>query len=85
MLDRLLRIKVVPVVLGPPFGVSVLDLPMPRIPLPAKIEIRVLPPIDLRERFGDDPDRDAVYAQVTGEMQRALDELARERDLPLLG
>jgi 1-acyl-sn-glycerol-3-phosphate acyltransferase len=85
MLDRLLRIKVLPVVLGPPFGVSVLDLPMPRIPLPAKIEVRVLPPIDLRERFGDDADRDAVYEQVTGEMQRALDELARERDLPLLG
>jgi 1-acyl-sn-glycerol-3-phosphate acyltransferase len=85
MLDRLLRIKVLPVVLGPPFGVSVLDLPMPRIPLPAKIAVKVLPPIDLRERFGEDPDRDAVYEEVTGEMQRALDELAAERDLPVIG
>ena len=85
MLDRLLRIKVLPVVLGPPFGVSVLDLPMPRIPLPAKIAVQVLPPIDLRERFGEDPDRDAVYEEVTGEMQRALDELAAERDLPVIG
>ena len=85
MLDRLLRIKVLPVVLGPPYGVTLLDLPMPRIPLPAKIEVKVLPQIDLRERFGEDPDRDAVYAEVTGEMQRALDELAAERDLPVVG
>jgi 1-acyl-sn-glycerol-3-phosphate acyltransferase len=85
MLDRLLRIKVLPVVLGPPYGVSLLDLPMPRIPLPAKIEVKVLPPIDLRERFGEDPDRDQVYEEVTSEMQRALDELAAERDLPVVG
>jgi 1-acyl-sn-glycerol-3-phosphate acyltransferase len=85
MLDRLLRIKVLPVVLGPPFGVSLLDLPMPRLPLPAKVEIRVLPPIDLRERFGEDPDRDAVYEEVTGEMQGALDELSAERNLPVIG
>jgi len=85
MLDRLLRIKVLPVVIGPPYGVSLLDLPMPRIPLPAKITVKVLTPIDLRARFGEDPDRDEVYEEVTGEMQRALDELAEERDLPVIG
>jgi 1-acyl-sn-glycerol-3-phosphate acyltransferase len=85
MLDRLLRIKVLPVVVGPPYGVTLLDLPMPRLPLPAKIELKVLPPIDMRERFGEDPDRDAVYEEVTEEMQRALDELSAGRDLPVVG
>ena len=83
-LDRLLRIKVVPVIVGPPWGISVLDLPG-RLPLPAKITIQVLPAIDLRERFGPDPDRDAVYAEITAEMQEALDELAEERTLPFFG
>ncbi len=83
-LDRLLRVKVVPIILGPPWGISVLDLPA-RLPLPAKITIRVLPAIDLRDRFGPDPDRDAVYAEITTEMQEALDELAEERTLPFFG
>jgi hypothetical protein len=72
-------------VVGPPYGVTLLDLPMPRLPLPAKIEVKVLPPIDLRERFGEDPGRDAVYEEVTGEMQQALDELSAGRDLPVVG
>src|SRR3954447_16327576 len=45
------RIKVLPVALAPPFGISLMDLPT-RIPLPAKITIEVLPRIDLIERFG---------------------------------
>ena len=35
-LDRLLRLKVLPAQVGPPYGVTVMDLPG-RIPLPAKI------------------------------------------------
>ena len=83
-LDRLLRVKVLPVVMGPPWGVSILDLPG-RLPLPAKITVQVLPAIDLRERFGPDPDLDAVYEEITAEMQEALDALARERTLPFFG
>jgi len=82
-LDRL-RIKVLPVSIGPPYGINLLDLPG-RIPLPAKITIRVLPPIDLRARFGADADPDDVYEHVTGEMQEALDALDDERTLPLVG
>jgi 1-acyl-sn-glycerol-3-phosphate acyltransferase len=78
------RIKVLPVALGPPFGISVLDLPF-RLPVPAKIEIEVMPPIDLRERFGEEPDPDEVYDEVTGKMQRKLDRLAEERDAPVIG
>ena len=83
-LDRLARIKVLPISIGPPFGVNILDLPG-RFPLPAKITIEVLPPIDLRERFGPDPDVDAVYEYVTSVMQDALDRLADERTLPVVG
>ena len=50
-LDSLLRLKVLPAQIGPPFGVTVLDLPG-RIPLPAKITVRALPKIDLKQRLG---------------------------------
>jgi 1-acyl-sn-glycerol-3-phosphate acyltransferase len=83
-LDRVARIKVLPVSLGPPFGISILDLP-PRMPLPAKIEIEVLRPIELRERFGPRPDPDVVYDEVTAEMQDTLDGLASERAVPVIG
>ncbi len=83
-LDRLLRLKVLPVQIGPPYGVTVLDMPG-RIPLPAQITLQVLPPIDLREEFGPRPDHGEVYDQITAEMQEALDELAAERDLPVVG
>src|SRR3954447_15254946 len=59
----LTRIKVLPVAVAPPFGVTLLDLPT-RIPLPAKITVEVLPPIDLKRRFGAEPDHDAVYEHV---------------------
>ena len=83
-LDRLLRLKVLPIQIAPPFGVTVLDLPG-RIPLPSQITIQVLPRIDLRRRFGPDPDEEAVYNAVTTMMQEALDELSAERDLPVVG
>jgi 1-acyl-sn-glycerol-3-phosphate acyltransferase len=80
----LTRIKVLPVALAPPFGVSLLDLPG-RIPLPAKITIEVLPPIDVEKRFGSNPDYDDVYEGVTGEMQETLSELQAERTVPVVG
>ena len=83
-LDPLLRLKVLPIQLAPPFGVTVLDLPG-RLPLPSQITIQVLPKLDVREQFGPDPDEREVYEAVTGAMQEALDELSRERDLPLVG
>ena len=81
---KLTRIKVLPVALAPPFGVSVLDLP-PRLPLPAKVTIEVLPPIDLVKRFGPNPEHDDVYDDITGDMQAALSELQDERTLPIVG
>jgi hypothetical protein len=55
------------------------------IPLPAKISVRALEPVDVREQFGQDPDIDQVYEHITGVMQAELDLLYRERRLPLIG
>jgi 1-acyl-sn-glycerol-3-phosphate acyltransferase len=83
-LNRLLRLKVLPLVLGPPFGVTVLDLPG-RIPLPSKITIRVLRPLDLRKRLGPNASREEGYALVTSTMQRALTRLGNNRRFPVIG
>ena len=83
-LDRLTRIKVLPVALGPPFGIQLLDLPM-RVPLPSKVTVQVMPPIDLEKRFGGDADPDEIYEEVTGEMQDTLSELDEERAVPIVG
>jgi 1-acyl-sn-glycerol-3-phosphate acyltransferase len=81
-LHRALRLDVLPISIAPPWGVDVGDV-LGHIPLPAKITIEVLPPIDVRARFGTDVDD--VYDAVTSLMQRTLDGLAAERRLPLLG
>jgi 1-acyl-sn-glycerol-3-phosphate acyltransferase len=81
---KLTRIKVLPVAIAPPFGLTLLDLPA-RLPLPAKITIEVKPPIDLTERFGPEPEYEQVYEEITGEMQDVLNELQDERTLPVVG
>jgi 1-acyl-sn-glycerol-3-phosphate acyltransferase len=83
-LDRLARVKVFPAQVGPPYGLTVLDLPG-RFPLPAKITVRALPKIDLKKRLGPNPDVEDAYELVTGTMQRALDKLDEERALPVVG
>ncbi|HEX6584998.1 MAG TPA: lysophospholipid acyltransferase family protein [Thermoleophilaceae bacterium] len=83
-LDSLLRLKVLPAQVGPPFGLTVLDLPG-RIPLPAKITVRALPKIDLKQRLGAKPDTHEAYELVTEKMQKALDDLDAERSLPVIG
>lgn len=83
-LDKLLRLKVLPISLALPWGLNVGDLGG-HIPLPAKITIEVLPPIDLEREFGPDPDVDEVYDHVTAQMQEALDGLAAERRFPVIG
>jgi 1-acyl-sn-glycerol-3-phosphate acyltransferase len=83
-LDRTARLKVLPILIAPPWGLTVGDF-LPRIPLPAKMTSDVLPAIHLREQFGDEPDLDEVYDHITGEMQEALSKLAAERRYPLIG
>ncbi|MGE2720557.1 lysophospholipid acyltransferase family protein [Mycolicibacterium celeriflavum] len=78
-----LRAEILPISVGFPFGLSVFF--PPNLPLPAKITTRVLPPINVVEQFGEDPDVKEVDAHVRSVMQAALDELATERRFPVLG
>ncbi len=78
-----LRAEILPVTFGFPFGLSVFF--PPNVPLPTKIVTQVLEPIDVAERFGEDPDVDAVDAHVRDVMQTALDRLAEKRRFPVLG
>ena len=82
-LDKLMRDKILPISFGFPFGLSAV-LPV-NVPLPTKIVMQVLPPIDIVAEFGENPDIDEVDGHVRHVMQRALDELAKERRLPVLG
>ncbi|OHU87261.1 1-acyl-sn-glycerol-3-phosphate acyltransferase [Mycobacterium talmoniae] len=81
-LDKLMRVKILPISFGFPFGLSAV-LPV-NVPLPSKIVTQVLEPIDIAD-FGEDPDVDEVDAHVRHVMQQALDRLADERRFPVLG
>src|SRR3954463_8166608 len=83
-LDKMFRLKVLPISLAIPWGLNVGDM-LSHWPLPAKITMRVLDPIDINEEFGPNPDHDEVYDEVLGCMQRTLDQLQSERTLPLIG
>ncbi len=82
-LRKLVRTDLAPLQLGFPFGL-VMAVP-PNLPLPAKIVTQVLDPIHIRAEFGQDPDIDEVDAVVRSRMQAALDELAAQRRLPVIG
>jgi hypothetical protein len=83
-LDRLLRLKVLPISIAIPWGLNVGDM-LGHFPLPAKITIQVLDPIDIREEFGANPDLDEAYDEILGRMQATLTALAEERRLPVIG
>src|SRR5579859_7109575 len=82
--DRLFRLKVLPISLALPWGLNVGDM-LGHIPLPAKITIETLPAINLREEFGPDPEIQEVYDHVIRLMQDTADALAAERRFPVLG
>ena len=71
-LDRMFRLKVLPISLALPWGLNVGDM-LGHVPLPAKITIEVLEPIDLSRGS----DLDEVYDEVLGRMQAALTALRR--------
>ena len=83
-LDRLFRLKVLPISLAIPWGLNVGDM-LGHWPLPAKLTVEAMEPIRPRERFGRNPDVDEVYDEVTSLIQGKLDELSAERRLPVLG
>jgi hypothetical protein len=82
-LDKLLRAKILPLSIGFPFGLSAV-IPV-NVPLPTMIIVQVLEPIDIVAEFGANADIDEVDAHVRRVMQRALDHLAEDRRLPVIG
>jgi 1-acyl-sn-glycerol-3-phosphate acyltransferase len=83
-LDKLFRLKVLPISIALPWVINVGDM-AGHLPLPAKITVEALPPIDLRREFGADPDLDEVYEHLVRQMQETLDALAAERRFPVIG
>jgi 1-acyl-sn-glycerol-3-phosphate acyltransferase len=78
-LDRMFRLKVLPVSLSLPWIVNVGDM-LGHIPLPAKITVDVLAPIDVSEmEVGE------AYDLVLDRMQRSLTAMQSERRLPVIG
>jgi 1-acyl-sn-glycerol-3-phosphate acyltransferase len=83
-LDKLFRLKVLPISLALPWGLNVGDM-LGHFPLPSKIVIETLPAIHLRAEFGEDPDPDEVYDHLLRTMQETMDALAAERRFPVIG
>ena len=83
LVDRISRLKVLPISIALPWGLNVGDM-LGHIPLPAKITIETLPAINLRGEFGPDPDVDEIYDHLIRLMQDTLDALASERRFPVL-
>ena len=87
-IDRVFRVKVMPLVLGPPFGI--VPGGIPTWPLPAKITVEVGEPIDWSDRYGPEAADDeevvrACFDELTDVMQSTLDRLAAERRFPVIG
>jgi 1-acyl-sn-glycerol-3-phosphate acyltransferase len=85
-LDKVARLKMFPIALQVPWGLS--PALLPEIPLPTKIRTSFGEPIVL----ADDPelaeDRgyvESVYNEVSASIQSGMDALARRRRLPLFG
>jgi 1-acyl-sn-glycerol-3-phosphate acyltransferase len=82
MVDKLARLKSVPILLAPPWGLVVSDL-IPRLPLPTKIVIEVQEPIAASDIA--DADDDVINDKVLASLQGGVDRLAAERRFPVLG
>ena len=87
-IDRSLRIKATPIQVGLPWGLWATDF-LPRLLLPAKIEVRVLPEVRF-PRTGAAAAEDDDYVQecfdeVVLRMQAAHDEMAARRRWPIIG
>jgi 1-acyl-sn-glycerol-3-phosphate acyltransferase len=85
-LDKVARLKMFPIALQLPWGIS--PALLPELPLPTKIRTAFQPAIEL----DTDPDRaedgdyvEEMYERVEDAIQSGMDVLARRRRLPLFG
>jgi hypothetical protein len=85
-LDKVARLKMFPIALQAPWGIS--PALLPEIPLPTKIRTAFQPPIEVSsdpERVEDQDYVEAKYDEVQDSIQRGMDALARRRRLPVWG
>ncbi len=85
-LDRIARLKMFPIALQAPWGIS--PALLPEIPLPTKIRTAFRDPITLDcdpERADDQAYVESKYEEVCASIQSGMDTLARRRRLPLFG
>ncbi len=80
--DKMFRLKSVPIAIAPPWGLVISDL-AGHIPLPAKIVVEVQDPIPAEEVL--DADDDVIHDKVIGSLQAGVDRLAAERRFPVIG
>jgi len=79
-----LGIPRVPISIAAPWGLNVGDL-FGHLPLPSKLTLEVLPPIDVRARLKAGTSVEELAEHVASRMQDTLDALAQERRLPVIG
>ncbi len=85
-LDKVARLKMFPIAIQVPWGIS--PALLPELPLPTKIRTAFQEPIELDRRPELAEDEDYVkssYEAVQDSIQRGMDALARRRRLPLFG
>src|SRR3954462_13021901 len=85
-LNKVARLKLFPIALQAPWGLS--PALLPEVPLPTKIRTAFQEPIELDrdpKRASDDDYLEEKYAEVEGSIQSGIDALAPRRRLPLFG
>jgi 1-acyl-sn-glycerol-3-phosphate acyltransferase len=85
-LDKVARLKMFPIALQAPWGIS--PALLPEIPLPTKIRTAFQDPIELDrdpDLAADDEYVKSKYDEVCASIQHGMDTLARRRRLPLFG
>ena len=85
-LDQVARLKMFPITLSAPWGISPAILP--EIPLPTKIRTAFQPPVEVDhdpDRAKDDDYLDEKYEEVRQSIQDGMNALARRRAFPILG
>ena len=85
-LDKVARLKMFPISIQAPWGISPASLP--ELPLPTKIRTAVQPPVKLSRDPAKAKDDDYVerkYDEVQQSIQDGMDTLARRRAFPIFG
>jgi len=85
-LDKVARLKVFPIALSAPWGLS--PAALPEIPLPTKIRTAFQEPVELDsgpERADDEKYVNRKYDEIRERIQQGMDTLARRRTFPLFG